>query len=145
MINLTCFIAVTAANPKPQMAAPAAIDGYVPAPKTQSPAPKTTHAMKTTDVVKARHRWTTRDAQRFLASVITPNSANTAAIFSGVAFVRRISKGPANAMTTYGPAASKVVISRSNTSARLRPTARHVAKMTGAPLSPFGNPASNAR
>src|SRR3954471_24684165 len=87
MINLTCCIAVTAANPKPQMAAPAAIDGYVPAPKAQSPAPKTTHARKTADVVKAPHRRTTRDAHRFPTRVIAPNSANTVAIFPGVASV----------------------------------------------------------
>jgi hypothetical protein len=54
--------------------------------------------------------------------------------------VRRMSKAPAKAMTTYWPTASRVVISRSYTGARLRPDPRHVAKTTGALLSPFAIP-----
>ena len=42
----------------------------------------------------------------FPTSVITPNSANTAAIFSGVAFVSSISSGPAKAMTTSARSAA---------------------------------------
>jgi len=52
MINLTCCIAVTAANPKPQMALRPPSTNISSA-EGQSPRPKTTHAMKAADVVKA--------------------------------------------------------------------------------------------
>ena len=111
MISLTCCIAVTAANPKPQIAAPAAIDRYMPAPMAQSPAPNTTHAMKTADVVKVSPSLNDARCAEVSDERHHPEQREYGCNFlSASRCVSSISKGAANAMTTYWPVASKVVI-----------------------------------
>jgi predicted MFS family arabinose efflux permease len=88
-----------------------------------------------------------RLAMLTLAGAFTPLAAGAAALLvseeRGATAISSVLLGWALAIAW--PVPSKVVIRRSSMSARLRPTARQVAKMTGVPFSPFGIPSSSAR